>query len=184
MSKNCPSCIHEQSTFLGRFPEHESSTSTSKNKTQQGRHFGLNQIVVFNVTVFWHNANYGLLEIDRRFRGAHCLHRQGSDQLTCWFPWPRDNHTPDLKLVHLPGPADQDYVLVTNFRNVFLITQVMNKVQQEKSFKQSFCSLEIECAVGKKLIWSFFASNIQNCYINSVIKFINFGAENRKKDAI
>jgi hypothetical protein len=35
------------------------------------------------MTVFWDNAPYSLVEVDRRFRGAYCLHHQG----TCTEKW-------------------------------------------------------------------------------------------------
>jgi hypothetical protein len=31
------------------------------------------------MTVFWHVVPCSLVEIDRRFRGAYCLHHQGDD---------------------------------------------------------------------------------------------------------
>jgi hypothetical protein len=42
---------------------------------------------VSKMTVFWDAAPCGLVEIDRRFRSAYCLHHQGEEYLIRWTPY-------------------------------------------------------------------------------------------------
>jgi hypothetical protein len=53
----------------------------------------------YEVTVFWDIAPYSLFEVDRRFRGAYFLHRQGIESLSDEFTSKRIHGTVSQKTV-------------------------------------------------------------------------------------